>query len=424
MKRSSSDAGPPPPPRQLQLPAIPVFNQPNNQPSPLPPAILPPTLTTVRRPSVAVWPQPGPAFFTFSANQAYPPGPPGLPAPLPATFHGMRLASLPPNGNAPSTTPSGSTGRYTHSKVNDKTELTVKLATAADLIELADTLRRPTKVTKINVVTWSPTELKATFEAIRTSLTVLDLEVIYEGPMPEARELNRVFSVFQEQQAPIKSFKWVSAQANAKPLEIDQHIFESLLGSQLLERVQFSGPPGNHSTTVIVNDPDRLVLCVQKHQSLKSLLLERINGGAFINAILKGVTNSPLIDEIHLDSRDLTMCSAALQAALTSNTKLRSLSIKGCQLEFGVMTRMLKSIQQHPGLVSLDFSETKIPDEELQMIGEPIGELLVTNSQIKTLGFRCTLSPANVTALEIGLSANTSLGSVIMALEDDMVFPN
>jgi hypothetical protein len=421
MKRSTADAGQPPQPR---IYAIPVFNQTPSQGAPVPnPVPLPPTMTSVQRPAVAVWPQPSQAFFTFSANQAYPPRSLGLPS-TPPVFHGTPHGTLPPSSHLPSKAPSSSSGRYTHAQVSGKTQLIVTLTTPDDLIDLAETLRRPTTVTKINVVTWSPKELQATFEAIRTSLAVFDLEVTYKGPMPAPIDLNSIFSAFQNHQAPIKSFKWVSTQANAKPLTIDQRVFEALFGSQLLESVHFSAPRGDHSTSVIANDPDRLALCVQKHQSLKSLSLERIRGEAFINAILQGVANSPLIDEIHLDSPDLAMCSTALQAAVTNNTKLRSVSIKGCQFELGVMPEILKSIQKHPGLVSLDFSKAKLADYELKLIGEPIGELLVTNPQMQTLGFPCALSPENISALEIGFSANTNLSLLVIALEDDASVPD
>ena len=77
MKRSSSDAGLPPTPRQLQIPAIPIFNPPAIQPPPTP-APLPPTMGTVQRSPIAIWPQPSAAFFTVQTNHAYPPGYRGL----------------------------------------------------------------------------------------------------------------------------------------------------------------------------------------------------------------------------------------------------------------------------------------------------------------------------------------------------------
>lgn len=420
MKRSSSDAGLPPTPRQLQIPAIPVFNPFAIQPPPPPPPTpLPPTMTTVQRPAIAAWPQPNLAFYTFAANQAYPPRPSGLSVST-AAPHGMRLATLPQTTNLLSTAPSGSSGRYTPSKLAGKTEALVRLATPADLSELASTLRgRDNTVTKITVITRCPDELKATFDAICTSLSILDLEICYEGTMPAPEVLNQLFSDLQKRNAPLKSFRWVSTQPNARPLAIDQKIFEALFALQLLERIHFSGSPGRQTTSVIVNNADRVAQYVEKHRSLRSLSLERIVAPSLINAILQGVTNNSIIEEMHLKNIDLKKCGTALQESMVNNQKLRSVSIKGCELEFGGMTRILKSIQAHPTLVSLDFIDAKIPNAELQLIGEPIGELLAASSQITHLSFGCTLSPKNIAAITTGLDANTRLSSLFMAFEED-----
>lgn len=417
MKRSASDAGPPPAPRQLHIPAIPVFNPPAIEPPPPPsPTPLPPTMATVHRYPTAIWPQPHPALFTFAANQAHPPGSRGLTALPVLPFHDMRLANLPPSGNPSAKSLPGSSGRYTRSQVAEKTELTVKLATPADLSDLADTLRQQTKVSKITIITRDPKELGAAFDAIRTSMSVLDVEVHFEGPMPEPGVLNRVFSGLRERQAPIKSFRWVSNQPNLDPLRIDQFVLEALLTSQLLEKLHFSGPRGHFAVSVNVNDADHLAGCVAKHQSLRSISFQRIDGSAFIDAILQGAAGSPIIEEIYFDQINLISNTKALQSVVTSNKRLRSISIKDCSLDFFSMTQMLKSMQNHPALESLDFKTAKISADELQLIGEPIGELLVTNSQLKILRFGCTLSPANITALTLGLNANTRLAVLDMKL--------
>ena len=420
MKRSASDAGIPPAPRQLHISAIPAFNPPAIQlPPPPPPAPLPPTIATVQRSPVAIWPQPHPTFFTFLAHQTYPPLPLGLPAiPAPA-FHDMQLARLAPSSNSSSKSLQGSSGRYARSQVAEKTELTVKLATPADLSELADTLRQQTKVSKININTRCPRELKAAFDAIRTSLSVLDVVVHFEGPLPERGVLNDVFSSLQAQQAPIKSFQWIGTQADSKPQKIDQFVFEALLTSQLLERIHFSVPRSIHPISMHVTDAKQLALCIAKHQSLKSLSFTRIIGTSFIDATLKGVADSLIIKEMHFNMIDLTSNTIALKLAVSNNKQLRSISIKDCLLEFGLMTQILKSVKDHPALESLDFKTAKIPAEELQLIGEPIGELLLTNSRINALCFRCTLSPVNIAALRVGLAPNTSLAFLAMdALED------
>jgi hypothetical protein len=199
-------------------------------------------------------------------------------------------------------------------------------------------------------------------------------------------------------------------------------MFESLFALQLLERIHFSGSPGRQPTSVIVNNADRLTQCVERHRSLRSLSLERIVAPSLINAILQGVTNNSIIEEMHLKNIDLKKCSTALQETMANNKKLRSVSIKACELEFGGMTQILKSIQAHPTLISLDFTDAKIPNAELQLIGEPIGELLVANRQIKSLSFGCTLSPNNIAAITIGLDTNTSLSFLFMALEEEATY--
>ncbi len=421
MKRSSSDAGLPPAQRQLPIPAIPILNPFAIQPPP-PPTPLPPTMTTVQRPAIAAWPQPNPAFYTFAANQAYPPRPSGLPVST-AAPHGMRLATLPQTTHLASTAPSGSSGRYTPSRLAGKTEAIVKLATPADLSELASTLRgRDNTVTKITLIARGPGELKDTFDAICKSLSILDLEVCYEGTMPAPKILNQLFSSLQEGNAPLKSFRWTSTQPNAGPLAINQRVFESLFALQLLERVHFSGSPGHQPTSVIIDNADRLAQCVEKHRSLKSLSLERIVAPSLIKAILQGFASNSIIEEIHLKDINLNNCSTVLLETMANNKKLRSVSMQGCELEFGVMTQVLKSIQEYPTLVSLDFTGAKIPNAELQVIGEPIRELLVANRQIKSLGFGCTLSPKNIAAITIGLDANTSLTFLSMALEEDPTY--
>ena len=335
----------------------------------------------------------------------------------------MRFVSRPPTSNAPLTTIPGSSGRYTPSTLAGKTEAIVKLAPPADLIELAGTLqRRDNTVTKITLIARCPDDLKATFDAICTSLSTLDLEICYEGTMPAPEVLNQLFSDLQKRNAPLKSFRWVSTQTNTRPLAIDQKIFEALFALQLLERIHFSGSPDDQGTYVIVNNADRLAQLVERHRSLKSLSLERIVAHPFINAILKGVTNNSVIEEVHLKDINLKKCSAALQETMENNKKLHSVSIKGCALEFGVMTQMLKSIQKRPAMILLDFIDAEIPNDELQLIGELIGELLVRSSQIKSLSFGCTLSPKNIAAITTGLDANTSLSYLFMALEEDPTY--
>lgn len=157
MKRSTADAGQPP--RQPEIFQIPVFNQtPNQGATTRPHAPLPPTMTTVQRPAVAIWPEPSQATCTFSTNQAYPPGPPGLPA-SPPTFHDFRPTTERPSIILRSREGSNPTGRHALSQVTGKTELIVRRTTADDPIELADTPRRPTTVTKSSVEIWCPQEL-------------------------------------------------------------------------------------------------------------------------------------------------------------------------------------------------------------------------------------------------------------------------
>ena len=381
-------------------------------------APLPPTITNVQQPAVAVWPEPSQATFTFSANQAYPPGPPGLPA-TPPTFHDFRSSTERPSIILRSREGSSPTGRYALSQVAGKTELIVRSTTADDLIELADTLRRPTTVTKIIVEVWQPQELKATFDAIRTSVAVLDLEIFYLGEPPKAGELSSLFSVFQEHQLPIKSFKWISKQNNTKPLKIDQAVIEALLASKSLERIDFSAPPDKPLTFVSVNDANRLVQCIQKHPSLKSLSLKRLNGAPFINAILNGVAMSPIIEELKFDQTNLEPCTKALQSAVNNNKRLRSISIKDCPLALGAMTQLLNAIYYHPAIKSVDFNTAKIPNQELNSIGEPIGKLLLANAQITALRFPCALSPENIASLKVGLDANTSLEFLGMEVFED-----
>lgn len=240
--------------------------------------------------------------------------------------------------------------------------------------------------------------------------------------MPAPKTLNQSFSSLQEGNAPLKSFRWTSTQPNAGPLAIDQVVSESLFALQLLERVHFSGSPGYQPTSVIVDNADRLAQCMEKHRSLKSLSLKQIDARSLINAILQEFTSNSIIEEIHLKDINLNNCSTVLKETMANNKKLRSVSMQGCELEFGVMTQVLKSIQEHPTLVSLNFTAAKIPNAELQLIGEPIGELLVASRQTKSLGFGCTLSPNNIAAITIGLDANTSLSFLSMALEEDPTY--
>jgi hypothetical protein len=74
----------------------------------------------------------------------------------------MRLATLPQTTHSLSTAPSGSSGRYTPSQLAGKTEAIVKLATPADLSELAGTLqRRDNTVTKITLIARGPRRVES-----------------------------------------------------------------------------------------------------------------------------------------------------------------------------------------------------------------------------------------------------------------------
>ena len=410
MKRSSSDAGLPPTPRPLQISAIPVFNPPAIQPPPPP---LPPMMTTVQRPAIAAWPQPSPAFYTFAANQAYPPRQSGLPVST-AVPHGMRFVSRPPTNNAPLTTLPSSTGRYTPSKLAGNTELTIKLSTGDDLIELAGTLSHPHTVNKITLITCCPEELRKTFNAICASKSPLHLVVSYGGPRLGRSSLNKLFSSLTTQQAPLKSLRWVNTTTNVTSQEISQRAFESLCALQLLESFHFSGLHAGQSRSVDLRDAKQWSLSLEKNGSLRSISMQRTNGAAFISGFLQDAAKSQTLENIHLEYLDLTPLSETLLAALNDNRNLKSVSVKGCQLAFGTMTKILRSIQQHPGLQSLDFSKAQIPHDELQFIGEPIQELLVTNNQLNELSCRYTTSPVNIKALTLGLEANTTLSSLTM----------
>jgi len=81
---------------------------------------------------------------------------------------------------------------------------------------------------------------------------------------------------------------------------------------------------------------------------------------------------------------------------------------------------MLMCMRDHPALKALDFRKAQISTEELGEIGQPIGELLLTSSQIKSLHFRCTLSQANIAALTLGLDGNTSLALLDMEVIEDV----
>jgi hypothetical protein len=418
MKRSSSDAGLPPTPRPLQISAIPVFNPFAIQP-PTPPAPLPPTMTTAQRPAIAAWPQPSPAFYTFAANQAYPPRPSGLPVST-AVPHGMRFVSRPPTNNAPLTTPPSSTGLYTPSKLAGKTEAIVKLATPADLSELASTLgRSDNTVTKITLETSNPKELKGMLDAICKSKSAIELVVVYTAPMPQGKGLEASFSGLLDGKAPVKSFKWISKISNATNTIIDQCIFESVLAIKNLERFDFSAPKKFNCVSVFVSDPEKLANSVKNHASLKSLSLNGVNGSWFLNNILKGAAENANFKEICLESIDLKECGEALKLAANNNKNLNSISLRACQLESSTLSNILNCVTFHEALKSLDFSRVKIPNEELRSIGEPIGELLFWNNNIQTLRIKCALSPDNVTHLTSGLSVNTSITFLEMeALKD------
>ena len=412
MKRSSSDAGLPPTPRPLQISAIPVFNPFAIQPPP-PPAPLPPTMTTAQRPAIAAWPQPSPAFYTFAANQAYPPRPSGLPVST-AVPHGMRFVSRPPTNNAPLTTLPSSTGRYTPSKLAGNTELTIKMPIGDDLIELAGTLSHPHTVNKITLITWCQEELTKTFNAICASKSPLHLVVSYGGPRLGRSSLNKLFSSLTTQQAPLKSLRWVNTTTNVTSQEISQRAFESLCALQLLKSFHFSGLHADQSRSVDLSDAKQWSISLEKNGSLRSISMQRTNGAAFISGFLQDAAKSQTLENIHLEYLDLTPLSETLLKALNDNRNLKSVSVKGCQLAFGTMTKILRSIQQHPGLQSLDFSKAQIPYDELQFIGEPIQELLVTNNQLNELLCRYTTSPVNIKALTLGLEANTTLSSLTM----------
>ena len=236
------------------------------------------------------------------------------------------------------------------------------------------------------------------------------MEIFYLGQLPEAKELNSLFSVFQEHQLPIKSFKWISKQSNTKPLKMDQYVIEALLASQSLERIDFSAPPDKPLTFVSVNDAKRLAQCIQKHPSLRSLSLKRLNGAPFINAILNGVAMSPTVEELKFDQTNLHPCTKALQVAVNNNKRLRSISIKDCPFASGAMTQLLNAIHYHPAIKSVEFSTAQIPNQELNSIGKPIGELLLANAQITALRFPCALSPANIAILKEALNKSTFCG--------------
>ncbi len=413
MKRSSADTGLPESPPQVQIRAIPLANLPPGPPPPPPPSAPPrPTMATVIRPSVPVWPQLAPASFTVPSSPAYPIvaiNPPVTPS---TAAPGMRLATRPSAGDLPRTTaPSGSTGRYTPGQIAGKTELTIKLATRADLIDLADTLRHPHTVNKIALITNCPQELRGTLEAICSSVSPLHLAVSYGGPRLATSSLNQLFSGLKARQAPLKSLRWTNTAPSETSQEIDQRTFESLFALQLLERVHFSGPQAGQLPSVIVSNAEQLALSLEKNGSLRSISFQRINGAAFISAILQGAASSQTLENMHLGYLDLTPIGESLLAAVNGNRKLQSVSVRGCQLASGAMTQVLRSIQQHPALQALDFSAAQIPHDELQFIGEPIGELLVTNDRINTLLCRYTTSPVNIKALTLGLDANTNLSS-------------
>ena len=418
MKRSSSDAGLPPTPRPLQISAIPVFNPFAIQPPP-PPAPLPPTMTTVQRPAIAAWPQPSPAFYTFAANQAYPPRPSGLPVST-AVPHGMRFVSRPPTNNAPLTTPPSSTGLYTPSKLAGKTEAIVKLATPADLSELASTLgRSDNTVTKITLETSNPKELKGMLDAICKSKSAIELVVAYKAPMPQQKGLEASFSGLLDGKAPIKSFKWINKISNTTNIVIDQCIFESALAIKNLTQFDFSAPKKFNCVSVFVSDPEKLANSVKNHASLKSLSLNGVNGCSFLKNILKGAAENANFEKICLESIDLKECGEALKLAANNNKNLSSISLRGCQLESSILSNILDCVKSHEALKSLDFSRVKIPNEELQSIGEFIGELLFWNNNIQTLRIKCALSPGNVTSLASALSFNTSITFLEMeALKD------
>ncbi len=326
----------------------------------------------------------------------------------------MRFASRPPTSNLHSAAPSFSSGRYKPGEVAGKTELTIKLATRDDLIELADTLRQPHTVNKISVITSCPEELRGTFEAICTSTSPLDLVVSYGGPRLGRSSLNKLFSSLTTLQAPLKSLRWVNTTTNVTSQEISQRAFESLCALQLLESFHFSGLHAGQSRSVDLSDAKQWSLSLEKNGSLRSISMQRTNGAAFISGFLQDAAKSQTLENIHLEYLDLTPLSETLLAVLDDNRNLKSVSVKGCQLAFGTMTKILRSIQQHPELQSLDFRKAQIPHDELQFIGEPIQELLVTNNHINELLCRYTTSPVNIKALTLGLEANTTLSSLTM----------
>ena len=380
-------------------------------------------MTSVHRPSIVGWPQPNPAFFTFSANQAYPPGPPrppGLPATQPAGHQGIRLATRPPTTHLPSTAPSGSSGRYTPSKLAGKTEAILKLATPADLSELASTLgSSDNTVTKITLETSNPKELKNMLDAICKSKSAIELVVVYTAPMPQQKGLEASFSGLLGGKAPVKSFQWISKISNTKNIVIDQCIFESVLAIKNLERFDFSVPKKFNCVSVVVSDPEKLANSVKNHASLKSLSLNGVNGSSFLKNILKGAAENTTFKEICLESIDLKECGEALKLAVNNNKNLSSISLRGCQLESLTLSNILDCVKSYQALKSLDFGRVKIPDEELRSIGEPIGELLIWNNNIQTLSIKFALSPDNVISLMSGLSSNNSITFLEMeALKD------
>jgi hypothetical protein len=291
-------------------------------------------------------------------------------------------------------------------------------ASAEELNKLARTLPDNRRITTLTLNGDFPESVKATLDALGTNQTVSSLRIECSSEDFAPRLLAKLTKLL-EKQTPLKQLELIiqGHDGGLREFTFDQAFFKALFAHSHLTLVTLNP---DHSDRFYLHSPQQLAETVTHNTNLRELqLLHCKHLPQLLQAIAPGLAGNRSIRELDLSRSTLVGCGQSMAALLTANQSITKLNIKNSTCPTADLEKIIAALGHNTGIEEFYCNGATQDYRDRPALGAPIGAILQSNQHLRSLSIHCKLDHANVTAIQRGLRANSSLRFLDLGNIDD-----
>lgn len=304
----------------------------------------------------------------------------------------------------------GSTRRsYTQQELNKLTKLRLDAENIRSLAELGNALPMNETVTHLTLDGDYPKTVTTTLQALHHNHTVQTLDIVgtLENYVPD---LLAQLTALLEKKTPLRHLElrlW-DWDGDQRRFNLDQAFFTALFSHPHLSSFKLLTC---RLETVSLQRPQELAALVRDNTSLKQLHFNSCGAlPVLFKAIAPGLEGNRSLQVLDLHESELGGCGPALVSLLASNQAIGTLNLQG---SYGwhpdELEMVIGTVAENAALREFYFHRIQLYGDLRPELGATIGAMLKSNRHLHSLSIHSKLNRANVTLIEQGLQANTSL---------------